>query len=218
MLRIIVLSLALTGAAAAAAEQGASRVAVDPRTGRPIAELPVAPPAIEAPLPDYPLSAFASGLEGFARLAFTVAVDGHVQDVAIVEESHWQQGFGPSAAAALEEWRYPTGVAGRYRVKVNFKMPPGQPLASTVPPPLAPRPISRKPPKYPGRAERANISGFAVVDLRIAFDGSVKEISIFAESPPGFDFGAMTIQTSGQWTYPVAQPGRYRGYIRYRLN
>ena len=60
--------------------------------------------------PLYPAAARDAGLAGLVRMAVTVAPDGRVADITVLEESQAGAGFGKAAAAAVWQWRFRPAV------------------------------------------------------------------------------------------------------------
>jgi periplasmic protein TonB len=103
----------------------------------------------------------------------------------------------------------------RPRVKPRVTTPP---VPSSVPPlPIPPQPPSADPgttmfskepqaarrvsPKYPKRAESREQAGIATVRFTIAIDGSVKDLTLISENPPGWGFGEEAMKAVRRWKY-----------------
>ena len=118
----------------------------------------------------------------------------------------------------------------RPRVKPRVTTPP---VPSSVPPlPIPPQPPSnddansmfsrepqpsrRVPPNYPKRAQDRQKEGKAVVRFIIAIDGSVRDVQLVSEDPPGMGFGDAAVKAVSRWKYdpqikngqPVERPAQ----------
>ncbi|BCW89180.1 hypothetical protein sos41_23360 [Alphaproteobacteria bacterium SO-S41] len=209
MLRAIVFALALIGSATAA---GPSPV-LDPATGRPIEDFPVAPAPLTTTQPVYPPAAERAGTEGAVRAILTLDAAGAVTKVDIAAETPPGQGFATAAATALAAWRFPADIAGRYRIKITFDLP--DPPAAL---PEAPRPVKRILPNYPHDAWKARLPGEAVVAAEIGDDGEVDDVALLSETPTGHGFGPAAVEAVKLWIFPEDHPGRYQVRVKFQFD
>ena len=86
------------------------------------------------------------------------------------------------------------------------------------PPAAAPRPTYRTDVVYPVRAQTAERSGVAVVEVLIAAGGAVTDVRVVSESPGGYGFGQAALESVRQWRFDTAQPGVYRVTVRFTLD
>ena len=56
--------------------------------------------------PRYPARALREELEGYVRLEFEIAQNGHPQNLRVTQDEPDGYGFGSAALAAVREWRY----------------------------------------------------------------------------------------------------------------
>jgi TonB family protein len=152
---------------------------------------------IDRPLPDYPNAAGTA--EGYVKLHFTIAKDGHVTD-AFVLESNPPDLFDAAAVAGLKQWSYrPRLVDGRPAnqpdniIMVRFKPP-----ADTGPVWLNP-----EPPMYPREAFEAKIEGRVTVGFDITDTGTTANVRVLETTAPGV-FDAVAIQSVNQRVYQTS--------------
>lgn len=86
------------------------------------------------------------------------------------------------------------------------------------PPLAAPRPTYRAPVEFPRRAQVAERSGVAVVEVLIAAGGAVSDVRLVSETPGGYGFGDAAIESVSNWRFETAQPRVYRVTVRFNLD
>lgn len=69
------------------------------------------PEPIYTPLPQYPLTALSSGVEGRARVRLRIEADGKVSAVEVLD-SGGHPSFGAAAARAVRRWRFRPAMRG----------------------------------------------------------------------------------------------------------
>jgi protein TonB len=79
------------------------------------------PSAVSRPLPEFPVRALLQGVhEGSSLVRYTVAADGTVGDVEIVQGTPYY-GFNRNAQRAVSQWRFePTGATSQRSVQFVF--------------------------------------------------------------------------------------------------
>ena len=65
--------------------------------------------------------------------------------------------------------------------------------------------LSGSAPKYPSKASRQGITGYVTLRYSVNPSGSVTDIRIIEESPPGFKFGRESIKALEKWRYEPAE-------------
>lgn len=68
--------------------------------------------------PDYPAAAARSGTEGFVEVEFSVAADGSVESVSVVDAKP-SRVFESAAVRAVKQWKFAPG-GGRGKVRLDF--------------------------------------------------------------------------------------------------
>jgi TonB family protein len=152
---------------------------------------------IDRPPPDYPDAAGTA--EGYVKLHFTIAKDGHVIDASVLE-SNPPGLFDTAAVAGLKQWSYrPRLIDGRPAdqpdnvIMVRFKPP-----ADTGPVWLNP-----EPPMYPREAFAAKIEGRVKVGFDITDTGITTNVHVLDTTAPGV-FDAVAIESVDQRIYQTA--------------
>ncbi len=80
------------------------------------------PNAVERVAPEYPRGAERRGIEGLLMAELTLAADGSVTNVVVVETDH-PGVFDRAAIRALSGWRYEPGFAGEtVKVQLEFAL------------------------------------------------------------------------------------------------
>jgi len=176
---------------------------------------PAAP--IDRPLPNYPESA--GHAEGFVKLHFTIARDGHVADASVIESSPPGL-FDAAALAGVKQWTYrPRLVDGHAAdqpdnaIVLRFKPPADDQLIWLNP----------EPPMYPRKAYEAKVEGTVKVGFDITDQGDTTNVHVLESTAAGV-FDAAAIEDVRQRVYqPATVGGQARGIagqsatIDYRL-
>jgi protein TonB len=71
---------------------------------------------------------------------------------------------------------------------------------------VPPRPVFRKPPRYPARARADGLNGRVTLKLLISTDGSVVDVRVVDSSDRGFERAA--VEAVEKWRF---EPARYKG-------
>ncbi len=161
---------------------------------------------VDRQLPDYPEAA-AGTAEGYVKLHFTIAKDGHVIDPSVIE-SNPPGIFDAAAIAGLKQWTYrPRLVDGHAAdqpdnmIVVRFKPPPN----------TGPAWLNPEPPMYPRQALDAKIEGRVRVGFDITDMGTTTNAHILESTAPGV-FDAAAIEDISQRIYqPAAVDGHAPG-------
>lgn len=72
-------------------------------------------------------------------------------------------------------------------------------------------------PDFPAAAEQARKDGLATMIFDITPTGSVANIRVGAETPPGLGFGAAAAESLRQWSFAAGQAGTYRVRLKFIL-
>ena len=187
----------------------------------PVAGETVPPPQkLRDATPTYPPAAQAAGVTGNVRLELTIAANGRVQDVrivdrpAVVPELHAL--LERAAIEAARQWIYaPTMLNGTAvpvvtRATVQFVLKPAAPSPTPATPPAAPTAVRvgdgiKSPQKirdvapiYPPMAQSARMQGVVVVEATIGTDGRVSDARVL-RSIPLLDQAAL--EAVRQWAF-----------------
>ena len=165
---------------------------------------------VQAPLklkhvdPVYPEAARAEGREGVVTMDITIATDGSVTDVRVLNPT---PPFVEPALAAVKQWRYtptllngqPVEVLMTVTVKFALGSDPNQSQAvragGIVP---EPKLIKHVAPVYPPDAMAAGKEGMVILDVTIGKDGSVVGAKVLRQFPM---FEAAGLDAVRQWKY-----------------
>lgn len=82
-------------------------------------------------------------------------------------------------------------------------------LRKGIPPPIMRvTPIQREPPRYPSRAARKGVGGWALVEYTVRKDGSTADIRIIDSAPDGY-FERTSVKAVEEWKYaPPMEDGK----------
>jgi TonB family protein len=160
---------------------------------------------VDRQLPAYPEAAGIA--EGYVKLHFTIAKDGHVTDPAVVESSP-PGVFDATAIAGIKQWTYRPRLVDGHPVDQpdNIIMVRFKPPADTGPVWLNP-----EPPMYPRQAFEAKIEGRVKVGFDIADNGTTTNSHVLETTVPGV-FDAVAIEDINRRIYQTATAdGRAQG-------
>lgn len=174
------------------------------------ASLPKCPKPIERVTPRYPADAEKRASNALVSAILKIADDGSVAQTYIALEMPVGLGFGKSAKAALDRWRFSPGQAGLYTVTVNFAMAGEDTAVHWNDLPLLPQPIHRVAPKYPEAARAEGRTGRLKVGVFVAEDGSVLDVKLVTESPKHQGFGEAARAALMLWRFKDVRQGMYR--------
>ncbi len=92
-------------------------------------------------------------------------------------------------------------------------------LSATGPALAEPSPVTEVSPTYPAAAASAGVEGDATVLLSVAPDGTVMDVGLIRETPPGYGFGAAAIDATRQWRFvsPTFEGGKYVVTLKFEL-
>lgn len=159
------------------------------------------------PLPTFPDTARALGLEGYVRVEYDVDLDGEVQNLAIVE-SIPRGAFDDSVKNALASWRYSAGTGPGRRASREFRFR----LPAYARPDATPQ---NTPSAYPDALCAQQVRGRVALDVELDADGRVTSARVASAEPRGaFEKEALRIATQLRRTpvrragIAVAGPGR----------
>jgi TonB family protein len=159
--------------------------------------------------PAYPAEAKQAGVTGVVRVGATIAPDGSVRDVRVIE--------GPAALAAaavdaVRQWRYePVRVDGQAVavltcVTMKFELPGSIGIADEVGGSSAVRVLEKVSPAYPKEAKASGLEGSVRLSVVVGKDGAVKRIDIREGEP---SLAAAAEEAVRQWRYePVLLDGQ----------
>jgi TonB family protein len=142
---------------------------------------------IDRQLPDYPEAA--GGAEGYVKLHFTIAKDGHVTDPAVIE-SNPAGVFDAAAITGLKQWTYRPRLVDGHPVDQSDNV-----IVVRFKPPLDSQPVWLNPekPLYPRQAFDAKIEGRVKVGFDITNLGTTANAHVLETTAPGvFDSEAIT--------------------------
>lgn len=91
----------------------------------------------------------------------------------------------------------------RYHEKIADDLRKGIP-----PPAMRVKPIERRPPRYPFRAERKGVMGWAIVEFTVRRDGTTTDIRLIDAAPEGYFEDAAMIAAKGWKFEPPMENGR----------
>lgn len=155
-----------------------------------------------------------------------IGPDAHLTDCRPVSGApDWQAAAQPLLAQFVARRWTETGeaaVGARVTVALSYQDDPTGALSAMpeavehpVIDPTAPRPEMMR--FYPERAQRAGVTGGAVVECRFLDDGGLSGCHALSETPPGFGFGEAAARLIGTIRFrPLDREGRPVGGRRYR--
>lgn len=153
--------------------------------------------------PRYPPAAAEDGIEGYVTLGFNIAYNGKPRNIHVVDADP-PGVFDEAALEAMELWRFDANRAGSYSFEDEFTQTfefeidaDASDLGENPPP----QPVRRVEPRYPRTAYINAVSGYVVLNFRLATDGSVRNAVVVDSSPEGV-FDAAALQAMKQWRYP----------------
>lgn len=177
-------------------------------------------PVVRTP-PDYPPAALERKLEGWVQLNFTIAANGAVEDVTVVDSD--EPLFEPAAVRALSSWKYlPRVVAGKrvaahdVQTIIRFAMAPDPPpnAAKSDKPPPGQIPQPSEDPRADARfAAYAGVQrGIATAWERVAVEDLRGAELALDELRATYELDAR--QQAGLWDFYAYIYTQYRDYGR----
>jgi len=163
---------------------------------------PAAP--IDRPAPEYPDAA--NNIEGYVKLRFTVAKDGHVKDAAVTD-SNPSGVFDAAAMATVKLWVYrPRLVDGQPADQ------PGNTITLRFKPDLSPQDnaiwLNPSPPQYPRPAYDAKVEGAVTVGFDLSEIGTTENVHVLTSSAPGVFDQAATEDVNNRVYKPMIVNGK----------
>ncbi len=181
-----------------------------------VSQTTVPPSVIDLVAPIYPTGLKARGIEGSAKLEYTIDSRGRVVETKVIFAS--DPAFGEAAAEAVRHWRFKPGqVKGRsVNTRVAQQFPfglsesdnPWTPIRMVVLRPKKPGDLPadfdwEKPPEianntreetvYPFEALQQGRKGKAIVRFIVGFDGCVRSMTVREATAPEFGHAALAV-------------------------
>jgi TonB family protein len=148
--------------------------------------------------PIYPPAAKAAGIEGVVTLQFTVEKDGSVSNL---EALNGDPQLAQAAMEAVRQWRYaPMEKAATTDVTLGFILPKGDNADNVDDLPIA---IYKPEPAYTKKAKAAKLQGTVKLQIMIAADGTVSNVTI--TKPLGRGLDQNVVETVMTWKFLPAQ-------------
>jgi len=169
------------------------------------AEAPARLAALEplsAQRPEYPPLAKAGDIQGNVVLRVTVGKDGSVTDILVLSGHPL---LVKAAMEALIHWRYaPRDKPAVTDVTLHFALPKSDTGASSTQPPMV---VFSPDPPYTQEAKDAKLQGIVVLQVMIAADGTVSDVSVTKGLDKGLDDSA--VRTVKTWKFlPAMKDGK----------
>jgi TonB family protein len=142
---------------------------------------------------DYPLGVKLAGYRGRVTFSVSIAEDGSVSDVKIINGNPH---LNNTVVKAVRQWRYAPRKKGGVRVTIVTIYFTGH-RSDAAPPEL--KPISAVRPVYPPAAKAAGIHGIVGLSLTVEKDGRVSSAETLSGNP---QLAQAAIEAVRQWRYP----------------
>ncbi|MHB8530118.1 MAG: TonB family protein [Caulobacteraceae bacterium] len=159
-----------------------------------------------------PPQALEKSLSGSATMDCLVSVKGALDKCQVVTESPPDVGFGAAALALAPEFVLKPATAANkpVRSEVQFTITFPAHERPRSPPSVGSPDWLRKPTPaqleavWPTQAQRAGVSGVAVLECEANIHGLLEKCRVVAQSPPGMDFGAAALLLTPQFQFRPA--------------